>query len=165
MGERSKENALITMTNEDYWKIAEGFLYKHCYYLASDPDAIGEIVTELLKADTKFNGKGNINGYRKQCMYWKMCKLTKRRQDISLYSIPTHILAYNPTTPDLREDLEFRLTQIPFFEAECIRRFFLEQERIFDIGQILQLKKSTVYKYINLGLEHLRKLYVKADIF
>lgn len=69
------------LTLKEYEDVAKKILYESYPKMANsivcDQDKLGNIITAIITADWKFDGRGTIYGYRKQYLKWTLCKLFK----------------------------------------------------------------------------------------
>lgn len=158
------------LKNENYWSIAQNFLQKSReYYLKRDPENIGEIASEIMKADMLFNGSGHLNGYRYKRAVWKKFKLVKQyvnRDKFTFFSDMSNPTALPIPTKDtdLHEDVRYRVKQLPDIQQKCITLYYLNQDSLSTISKTLGMPRATIYTHIQKGLDRLRKMYDKKDI-
>lgn len=158
------------LKNENYWVLAQNFLRKSReYYLKRDPENIGEIASEYMKADMLFNGNGHINGYRYKRAVWKKFKLVKQyvnRERSIFFSDMTHPTSIpSPSRDtDLYEDVRFRVKQLPDIQRKCIEAHYFNNETLFEISKNIGIPRATVYTHIQKGIDRLQKIYNTKDI-
>lgn len=73
------------LTDAEYRKLAKIILYKNCIRdvansIYNDPIKFGRIVESIMIADWKWNGIGNIYGYRKQMVKWCIKNILKENK-------------------------------------------------------------------------------------
>lgn len=72
--------------------------------------------------------------------------------------VPNDKLARAALKVAIRQELTDR-------QRECIEMYFMEHMTMEKIGQKLGIGKSTVYKHIETGKAHIRRVMVYADAF
>lgn len=70
------------LTDKEYQDIAKKILLKSCTgpivnNILKDPIKFGTVVSAVMTADWKWDGRGTIHGYRKQYAMWTIYKLIK----------------------------------------------------------------------------------------
>jgi len=75
------------LTDAEYQSLAKIILYKNCTLsvansIYKDPIKFGKVISSVMIADWKWNGTGNIYGFRKQMVKWCVENILKQNQRI-----------------------------------------------------------------------------------
>ena len=150
-------------------KILNGTFPRIAQFIIKDEDKFGEVVNSIIMADWKFNGKGNLFGYRKQRVKWTVLGFLIQKTDLSLnFNITDTIelsetiadkLTYdNIEEEDSRKFLRNKVTNSKVLterEKICISQYLTEDGELSNIADALDIHKEAVKTSIRRGLSKL----------
>ncbi len=164
------------VTQQEYERITTSLLMKNyknqVNTILNDNDYFYYLVSEVMWADVKFNGKGTLYGYRKQRLQWAMGRVKRQimkgkpvflselqNKDDEREYVST-ALACRDNTKDVenRELLnQFvkRVKNSPTLtdnEKYILEEYFINQGKVVNICETLGLKKGSIYRSIRRGL-------------
>ena len=145
--------------------------------MLSSEDCIADVAYCIMIADGKFNGKGNIRGYRMQCAHYGILNLMtkyKKRAMTNVLSLDARGINDNPLynyiedkKPSIIDEIEMKTTEelvlsfdfITQQEKNCIIKYYLNKETLREIGENLNLTRERIRQIIESGLTKLRRYY------
>lgn len=154
------------------------------YSILNNDDAMSNIATQIMFADWRWNGTGNIEGYRKQCAIWAIYafinRQKKRRPSMPLNKafgdggndFSTLISAsetYNPakeaevkeefTTEQKALDEFYNGSNLSHTQKQCLKMRYLDNMEYDEISKKLEIKTDTVQKAVSKGIDTLRSQF------
>lgn len=152
--------------------------YGHLNMLSSEDD-ISHVAYMIMRADEKFDGRGNIKGFRMDYARFGVRRLMTRFREKAnknrILSLDFYVNSDNQTlhdfVPDKRSSIEDELEAksvedmvldfdfITEQEKDCIIRNRLNKETLHTIGKELDLTRERIRQIIESGLTKLRRYY------
>ena len=135
----------------NYIKQAKTIISKYALFLLKDEDAISDITEVLIKADLRFNGKGNKDSYRVWCAKLRINRLVtelknKRKLLTLRENIPCPKLHFTCKT-ELYDLMEFALNSetISSYEYYLINSHYLENKTLRELSDG-QTSRPSLYR-------------------
>lgn len=152
--------------------------YGHRSMLSSEDD-IAHVAYMIMRADEKFDGRGNIKGFRMDYARYGVRRLMSKFRDNAkknrILSLDFYVNSNNQTLqdfiPDKRASIEDEIETknveemvldfdfITEQEKDCIIRNRLNKETLYNIGKELDLTRERIRQIIESGLTKLRRYY------
>lgn len=157
---------------KQYETITKKFINKHVWAkslrksLTNDDEFIGECITALANADTKFDGRGTILGYRSSVLkyalknYLNNIKKQSKRIKQPLTPDSAFYLEKTEKRTENQDTIDSILSKLSDRQAQMLRLYYIDGHTALEIKKILNLDmtKQGIYDIINRGLEKCRLL-------
>jgi len=156
------------LTNEQYNKIVLTFVIKNYPNFASNiienKLLVDELITELMLADMKWNNTGNIYGYRKQRLKWKLNKIyfNRKKDHVSLDDVELscnetqHI---NVTQQEIQENVRQVMDEVLTEEEhDIISMYYFNPgyKKYTEIASQFNMKSGKLYNILKTAYKKMR---------
>jgi len=149
-------------------------------------DALGNIATQLMFADWRWDGTGTIEGYRKQCAIWAIqgylsrdVNFNKKHNMMSLnFNIDdegheltevisdsgSHDPSYIASEKEEEQKQQFLIDTLLSSgvltepQEECVRMYYLQEMSLTNIAKELKISREAVRQLVDRGINRLRNL-------
>lgn len=181
---------------DNYYTIAKKMILVHAPTIRSNlaeemlanEDAVGNVAHALMMADWKFDGRGNLYGYRKKMGRYAIQNYASRqkketaKKNISINndfesSTSTNFFANQLTDKEQQPDMPLQKLEkldkirellesgiISKLQAEYLRLYYFEGLSLDQIGKKRKVSKQSVWQLIHKALETLKE-YIRNDQF
>lgn len=154
-------------------------------YILQSEDAMSNIATQIMFADWKWNGKGTVEGYRKQCAEWAIkgyihrgVKRAERNtvsldfklndEGMQLSDLINDVDTVNPAdeveAKECQENREVLVDELLSSgvltppQETCVRMHYLEEKSFISIAKTIGISREAVRQLVDRGLTKLKEL-------